>query len=54
MDVKQHESLLCLLQKAAIISSNGDDDDDDDDDCFYTALFSALEHSLRSRVILST
>ena len=51
MDVKQHESLLCLLQKAAIISSNGDDDDDDDD-CFYTALFSALEHSLRSHVIL--
>ena len=28
------------------------DDDDDDDDCFYIALFSALEHSLRSHVIL--
>ena len=27
-------------------------DDDDDHDCFYMALFSALEHSLRTHVIL--
>ena len=29
-----------------------DDGDDDDDDCFYIALFSALEQTLRSHVIL--
>ena len=39
--------MLVAKNYASGVCSDDDDDDDDDIDCFYLALFSALEHSLR-------